>query len=144
MFDTIDLVFPVPEKPQRSVPQGRDGVVPPGWPTQVRPPGAPGWEDSAVGWLLDLCPPDFRRYAGLRRHIVVLARFAVLHVEANQAAARRGLSEARADLRDYANDAVIEAAVQTFLIEDARLIGVRRAVGLVEDALRGRRFVARL
>lgn len=97
-----------------------------------------------MGWLLDLCPPDYRRYSGLRRHIIVLARFAVLHVEANQAAVRRGLSEARADLRDYATDAVVEAAVQTFLLEDARLIGVRRAVGLVEEALRGRRFIARL
>ena len=53
-------------------------------------------------WLLDLCPPDYRRYAGLRRHVVVLARFAVLHVEANQAACRRGLSEARADLAQVA------------------------------------------
>jgi hypothetical protein len=39
---------------------------------------------------------------------------------------------------------VVEAAVQTFQLEEARLIGVRRAVGLVEDALRGRRYTARL
>ena len=39
---------------------------------------------------------------------------------------------------------VVEAAVQTWQAEDARLSGVRRAVGLVEEALRGRRFVARL
>jgi hypothetical protein len=39
---------------------------------------------------------------------------------------------------------VVEAAVQTFLLEEARLIGMRRAAGLVEEALRGRRFVARL
>ena len=51
---------------------------------------------------------------------------------------------ARADLRDVADEAVVEAAVQTFLLEDARLLGVRRAVGLVEEAIRGRRFVARL
>jgi len=137
-------VFPIPEKPRRVVPQGRDGVAPPGWPREVRPPGVPGWEESAAGWLLDLCPPDYRRYAGLRRHLVVLARFAVLHVEAEQAAVRRGLSEARADLRDVADEAVVEAAVQTFLLQDARLLGVRRAVGLVEEALRGRRYVARL
>ncbi len=119
-------------------------VAPPGWPREVRPPDAPGWEQSAVSWLLDLCPPDYRRYAGLRRHVVVLARFAVLHVEANQAACRRGLSEARADLRDVATPAVVEAAVQTFQLEEARLLGVRRGVGLVEEALRGRRYVARL
>ena len=119
-------------------------VAPPGWPREVRPPDAPDWERTAANWLLDLCPPDYRRYSGLRRHVVVLARFAVLHVEANQAACRRGLSQARADLRDVADEGVVEAAVQTFQLEDARLLGVRRAVGLVEDALRGRRYVARL
>jgi hypothetical protein len=119
-------------------------VAPPGWPPQVRPPDAPGWERTAVEWLLDLCPSEYRRFTGLRRHVVVLARFAVLHVEAQQAATRRGLSEVRSDLRDVAEDPVIEAAVQTFLLEDARLVGVRRAVGLVEEALRGRRYRARL
>lgn len=119
-------------------------VAPPGWPREVRPPDAPGWEQTAASWLLDLCPPDYRRYAGLRRHVVVLARFAVLHVEASQAACRRGLSEVRADLREVADPAVVEAAVQTFQLEEARLLAVRRAVGLVEEALRGRRYVARL
>ncbi|MGH3346980.1 MAG: hypothetical protein ACRDO4_08355 [Nocardioides sp.] len=119
-------------------------LAPPGWPTQVRPPGAPDWERTAAAWLLDLCPPDYRRYDGLRRHVVVLARFAVLHVEANQAACRRGLSEARADLGQVAELAVVDAAVQTFQLEEARLLAVRRAVGLVEEALRGRRYVARL
>jgi hypothetical protein len=119
-------------------------VAPPGWPAEVRPPDAPDWERTAVNWLLDLCPPDYRRYTGLRRHVVVLARFAVLHVEACQAACRRGLSEARSDLRDVASLEVVDAAVQTFQLEEARLLGVRRAVGLVEDALRGRRYVARL
>lgn len=118
--------------------------VPPGWPRQVRPPDAPDWEATAASWLIDLCPPDYRRYSGLRRHLVVLARFAVLHVEADQAAVRRGLSEIRGDLRDVASQAVVEAAVQTFLIEDARLQGVRLAVGLVEEAIRGRRYRARL
>ncbi|MCY7395095.1 MAG: hypothetical protein LH468_02905 [Nocardioides sp.] len=119
-------------------------VAPPGWPSAVRPPDAPDWERTAVSWLLDLCPPDFRGYPALRKHAVVLARFAVLQVEAGQAAARRGLSEARAELRDVASPDVVDAAVQTWLAEDARLSGVRRSVGLVEDALRGRRFRPRL
>ncbi len=119
-------------------------VAPPGWPRQVRPPDAPDWERTAGNWLLDLCPPEYRSYPALRRHLVVLARFAVLHVEACQAAVRQGLSEARANLREVAGPDVVDAAVETWLAEDARLGGLRREVGLVEEAIRGRRYVARL
>ncbi|MCW2822353.1 MAG: hypothetical protein JWR64_2148 [Marmoricola sp.] len=110
----------------------------------MRPPGAPDWETTAVGWLLDLCPPEYRSYPALRRHAVVLARFAVLHVEACQSAVNQGLSEARGGLREVAEASVVDAAVETWQRESARLIAVRRAVGLVEEALRGRRFVERL
>ena len=119
-------------------------VAPPGWPDRVRPPGAPDWESTATAWLLDLCPPEYRTYPALRRHPVVLARFAVLHVEACQAAVNRGLSEARGGLREVADALVVEAAVETWQRESARLLGVRRSAGLVEEAIRGRRFVARL
>jgi hypothetical protein len=119
-------------------------AVPPGWPAPVRPPGAPDWERTAVGWLLDICPPEFRGYPVLRRHPVVLARFAVLHVEACQAAVRRGLSEARGALRDVADADTVERAVTVWQAEEARLLAERRSVGLLEEALRGRRFVARL
>ncbi|HET7349566.1 MAG TPA: hypothetical protein VFJ28_01370 [Marmoricola sp.] len=119
-------------------------VTPPGWPPAVRPPDAPDWEATAAAWLLDQCPPEYRTYPAIRRHVVVLARFALFHVEASQAAVERGLSQARADLRAVASGDVVDAAVQAWEREAARLIGVRRAVGLVEEALRGRRFVARL
>lgn len=119
-------------------------VAPPGWPGAVRPPDAPEWERTAVAWLLDQCPPEYRSYAVLRRHPVVLARFAVLHVETCQATTRRALSEARAELRDVVALEVVDAAVQAWLTEDAWLAGVRRSVGLVEEALRGKRFVARM
>jgi hypothetical protein len=119
-------------------------VAPPGWPGGVRPPGAPDWEATATAWLLDQCPPEYRLYPALRRHEVVLARFAVLHVEASQLAVREGLSRARGELRDLVEPHVVEAAVDTWQRESARLLGVRRAVGLVEEALQGRRFVARL
>ncbi|HSU01054.1 MAG TPA: hypothetical protein VLK03_00770 [Nocardioides sp.] len=138
-------MFPAPQPPRRaSPPPGHRGVAPPGWPRQVRPPDAPDWEATAASWLLDLCPADYRRFSGLRKHVVVLARFAVLHIEAQQLATRRGLSEIRGDLRDVADEAVVEAAVQTFQLEDARLVAVRREVGLVEEALRGRRYRVRM
>ncbi len=119
-------------------------VVPPGWPRAVRPPDAPDWERTAISWLLDICPPDFRAYPVLRRHAVVLARFAALHVEGCQTAVRRGLSEARATLREVADPDTVERAVSVWQAEEVRLLAERRAVGLVEEALRGRRFVARL
>lgn len=119
-------------------------VAPPGWPAQVRPPGAPDWERTAGNWLLDICPPEYRSYPVLRRHLVALAWFAVLHVEASQAAVNRGLSEARSDLCEILEAEAVESVVQTWHRESARLLGERRAVGLVEEALRGRRFAPRL
>ena len=118
--------------------------VPPGWPALVRPPGVPGWEETASAWLLDQAPPEFRGYPVLRRHVVVLARFVALHVEAAQAGVRRGLSEARGVLRDVADPDTVEAAVAVWQAEEARLVAQRRAVGLLEEALRGKRYVARL
>lgn len=97
-----------------------------------------------MNWLLDITPPEYRTYPALRRHPVVLARFALLHVEAGQAAINRGLSEARGLLREVAGEPEIAAALEIWQHEAARLIGVRRAVGLVEEALRGRRYVARM
>jgi hypothetical protein len=118
--------------------------VPPGWPAAVRPAGTPGWEGTAVAWLLDLCPPDYRRYEVLRRYPVVLARFAAIHVAASVTAAQDGLSTARADLRDVVPPEAVAAAVGAYEREGARLAATARAVALVEQALRGHRFIPRL
>jgi hypothetical protein len=119
-------------------------VTPPGWPAEVRPPGAPEWERTAVAWLFDLCPADYRAHEVLRRYPVVLARFAAEHVSAGADAARRGLATARTDLRDVVAPDVIDAAVGAYEREGARLARTARSVRLVEEALRGRRFVAKL
>jgi hypothetical protein len=119
-------------------------VTPPGWPTEVRPPGAPDWERTAVSWLFDLCPPEYRAHEVLRRYPVVLARFAAEHVSAGAEAARQGLATARADLRDFVPADVVAAAISAYEREGARLARTARAVRLVEEALRGRRFPAKL
>lgn len=119
-------------------------VVPPGWPEEVRPPGTPDFERSASAWLFDLCPPDYRAHEVLRRHPVVLARFAAWHVEAAVAAARTGLGSVRTQLRDVAEPQTVEAAVAALEREGARLYATARSVSLVERALRGERFRARL
>jgi hypothetical protein len=118
--------------------------APPGWPAAVLPPGTPDWERTAVIWLLDLCPPDYRLYDVLRLHPVVLARFAALHVDAGVAAARHGLATVRADLRGLVPPEAVDAAVAAFEREGARLAGAGRAVSLVERALRGERYIPRL
>ena len=119
-------------------------VLPPGWPAEVRPPGSPDWERSAAGWLLDMCPADYRAYDVLRRHPIVLARFAARHVAAQVGANHDGLSAVRTDLRDVVAPDVVEAAAVVLEREGARLLALTRAVDLVEQALRGQRFRARL
>ena len=119
-------------------------VAPPGWPGEVLPPGVDGWEGSAARWLLDIGPPEFRSYPVLRRHAVVLARFAAVHTEATYDASRRALGEARTSLRDYVGPDTVEQTVLAWERETARLTARRRAVHLVEEALRGRRFRPRL
>jgi hypothetical protein len=119
-------------------------VAPPGWPAGVHPPEAPDFERTAVGWLLDVCPPDYRAYEVLRRHPVILARFAADHVRAAVAAARAGLAGLRADLAGVVPPEAVEAAVSAYEREIVRLTKTALAVGLVDEALRGRRFRARL
>ncbi len=118
--------------------------VPPGWPERVRPPGAPGWEVTAGAWLLDICPPEYRSYPVLRHHVAVLARFAALHIKGAQMAVDIGLSEARGALREVADTDTVERAIATWQREYARLLTESRQVALVEDALRGKQYVARL
>jgi hypothetical protein len=121
-----------------------EGVAPPGWPPEVRPPGAPDWVRTASAWLFDLCPPDYRAYDVLHRHPVVLARMAAHHVQSGIEAARAGLATARADLADVTDAPTLDAALAAYEREGARLVATSRAVALVEQALRGRRFVRRL
>lgn len=118
--------------------------TPPGWPEAVRAPGAPDWEATAVAFLLDCCPADFRAYLVLRRHPVVLARFAVQFVGSQCEATQNGLADVRTSLSRYVPPEVVAAATEAWLEQSARLVRVRRAVALVEEALRGKVFVRRL
>ena len=52
--------------------------IPPGWPTGVHPPGSDDFEATAIAWLLDVVPPDFRLHGVLRRHPTALAAMATL------------------------------------------------------------------
>lgn len=119
-------------------------LLPPGWPAEVLPPQAHDWERSAVAWLFDQCPPDYRLHEVLRAYPVVLARMARQHVDAAVEAARAGIRTARADLKDLVPPEVVEATIAAYDREGRRLVRSARAVALVEGALRGERWVPRL
>jgi len=125
-------------------PHGTDGVAPPGWPRGVRPPGVPDWERTAVAWLYDLCPPGYRSHEVLRKYPVLLARMARQHVEAALAAARHGYGTARVDLKDAVPVHALEATLRMYEYEGSRAAATERAVRLVEEALGGERWDARL
>jgi hypothetical protein len=125
------------------VPGSRD-VVPPGWPADVLPPQAADWQRSAVAWLFDLCPHDYRAHDVLRKHPVVLSRFAAQHVESAVQAARDGLRTVRAELSGLVPPDVIEAAITAYDREGRRLVTTGRQIELVAAALRGERWVPRL
>ncbi|MDH2430388.1 hypothetical protein [Sphaerisporangium sp. TRM90804] len=118
--------------------------VPPAWPEEVLPPGDPEWESSAVTWLLDAVPPDYRAYGVLRRHPVALARMARHHVNAMVEAARTGYRGAAVDLKDHLPPHAIEAVLETYRREGPRLVRLAGAVEVVEQALRGQTFVPRM
>jgi hypothetical protein len=127
---------------------GRDpaapAAVPPGWPAAVRPPGATDWERTAIAWLLDLCPPDYRAYPVLVRRPVALAWVAGRHAEAAVTGARKALAGVRAGLSEVLEPRALTELVEALETEEARLLAALRGAGLVEEALRGRRYVPRL
>jgi hypothetical protein len=110
----------------------------------VPPPGAPDWQRAAVGWLLDLCPPDYRGYPVLARHPQALARLTALHVAAATEGCRRALSTSRADLGPTLPPPALGEVLAALEAEQVRLLAAERAVGLVEQALLGFRYVPRL
>jgi hypothetical protein len=102
------------------------------------------WERSAVAWLFDLCPPDYRAHDVLLKHPVVLSRFAAHHVAAAVEAARNGLRTVRSELHGLVGPEVIEAAIAAYDREGRRLVAAGRQVEMVAAALRGERWVPRL
>ncbi len=130
------------ERSRRSEPT--QAYTPPGWPARVRPPNTPDWEVTAAAFLLDCCPSDYRAYPVLRRHPVVLARFAAEFVESQVRASADGLAGVRTSLADHVAPEVVQYAAEAWAEQGARLVRLRREVGLVEEALRGKVFVRKL
>jgi len=118
--------------------------LPAGWPPEVPPPDAPGWQQRAGGWLFDQCPADLRAHEVLRRHPLLLAYVAIGQVDGARRGLAGSLASMRADLRDILAPEALSEAVQALQLEQARLEATAKSVALVADALRGIRHRPRL
>jgi len=118
--------------------------VPPGWPDGVHPPGSPGFERTAVRWLLDVVPPDYRQHGVLVRHPVALATLARHYVTACVEGARDGYRSARAELGKDLPPGSLAAVLTAYQAEGRRLVATEKAVELIGRALRGETFVSQL
>lgn len=97
-----------------------------------------------MGWLLDLCPSEYRAHPALTTRPSALAWLAQRHVVAQGQANSAARAAARAELRDRVEAAAVERVIEVLEHEHARLRAAYRAVRLVDDALQGRRYVPRL
>jgi hypothetical protein len=118
--------------------------IPPGWPAGVHPPGSEEFESTAVGWLLDVVPPDYRLHGVLRRYPIALATMARHHSKACVEGAREGYRAARTELAGVLPPHAIDTVLAAYRKEGARLAETARAVDVVERALRGEVFTPKL
>jgi len=118
--------------------------IPPGWPAGVHPPGSEEFESTAVGWLLDVVPPDYRLHGVLRRYPIALATMARHHSKACVEGAREGYRTARTELAGVLPPHAIDTVLAAYRTEGARLAETARAVDLVERALRGEVFTPKM
>ena len=118
--------------------------IPPGWPAGVHPPGSEEFESTAVGWLLDVVPPDYRLHGVLRRYPIALATMARHHSKACVEGAREGYRTARTELAGVLPPHAIDTVLVAYRTEGARLAETARAVDLVERALRGEVFTPKM
>ena len=118
--------------------------LPSGWPAGVHPPDSEGFEQTAVTWLLDVVPPDYRLHGVLLRHPLALAALARHHIAACVAGARQGYRTARAELGPDLPPGGVAAVLDAYQSEGRRLVATARAVDLVGRALHGEQFVPQL
>ncbi|WP_028646658.1 hypothetical protein [Nocardiopsis sp. CNT312] len=113
-----------------------DQSLRPDWPTGVHPPGADSFEQTALVWLFDHVPADYRLHGVLRRHPVALSRLAHQYVSAALEAAREGYRTARVDLREYLPPHALDQVMNAYRDEGRRMAALLRSVEAVDAELR--------
>ena len=121
-----------------------DTYLPPGWPDGVPGLDHPGFEQRARAFLLDLSPPEYRGYPALNRHLLLLVRLTARQLAAQRVGTENAVAALRADLAGHLPVSVVEEGLGVLRAEQYRLERQMGQVSLLEQALRGRRFVPRL
>lgn len=108
------------------------------------PPDADDFVDRAVAWMLDRMPPEYRSDTWLVGQPLVLALLCAEHVAADVTATREAFRGARVQLRDEVPPESVTHALTRLEKFGADFVRTQREADLVVEALRGRRWRARL
>ncbi|MFI6396359.1 hypothetical protein [Nonomuraea sp. NPDC050540] len=112
--------------------------LPDAWPPDVVPaPGADGWPDKAIDWLLqEAMPPDYRKHRDvLAKHPLLLAPSAYEHTARARDAVRDGYRGAAVGLRDQIPPEAIGAVLDVHRAELARLTELQQGIERVGRVL---------
>ena len=104
--------------------------VPPGWPEAVHPPGSENFEQTAIAWLLDIVPPEYRSYGILHRHPAALASMARYHTGAYLEGARQSYRSARTELAESVPPHAVDGMLAALRTESFKLANTARSVEL--------------
>jgi hypothetical protein len=115
---------------------------PPGWPARVVDPDDADLADSATRWLWDVGSVERSAASVWGRHPRALAFRVRCDLDARIEGTRHAYSQARASLAE--TDIALDEALAALEAEAADLQRLRREVNMVEEALAGRRWQARL
>jgi hypothetical protein len=129
---------------RRTPRSGAASAVPTGWPEGLPPPESEDFEPAAVAWLLDHAPPEFRAHSVLRRHPLALVIVVQHYTTGALAASRQAYAGVRRELGELVSAQTIAEVLTALEHEGVRLARLDRELGLVADALEGRRWVPRL
>ena len=112
-------------------------VAPPGWPSDLPPPGTDAFGARVSGWLLDRCPPEVRGSLVMRRYPLALAHVALRHTEATVAGQREAYRSARRELAEALPPEALAGVLADLEAIGHTTVGQLREVRLVGEALQG-------